>query len=61
VDACRGRSLLPGTPDPAEAGTPDQLQRPYNHAPPERQAVGCIVCTIPKGTPDPAEAGTPDQ
>jgi hypothetical protein len=23
-DACRGRSLLPGTPDPAEAGTPER-------------------------------------
>jgi hypothetical protein len=24
VDACRGSGILPGKPDPAEAGTPDQ-------------------------------------
>jgi hypothetical protein len=54
-----GQGILPGTPDPAEAGTPERryLDETCN----VHQPGGCWPGQgILPGTPDPAEAGTPE-
>jgi hypothetical protein len=60
VDACRGSGILPGKPDPAEAGTPD-----HRYLDEKRKLYtavdACRGSGILPGKPDPAEAGTPDQ
>jgi hypothetical protein len=58
--ACRGCGIPPGTPDPAEAGTPERryLDEHFNFI---SRWAACRGRGIPPGTPDPAEAGTPER
>jgi hypothetical protein len=60
-DACRDSGILPGTPDPAEAGTPDQCCPNLMFSTFISRLDACRDSGTLPGTPDPAEAGTPDQ
>jgi len=59
-EACRDRDLLPGTPGPAEAGTPER-RCPDECSTFIRRWEACRDRNLLPRTPGPAEAGTPER